>query len=117
MKRMLAAPDIYLYRGSVDFRKSTNDLAAIIESDTDLPLGSGIMFLFINKQRNKNKILYRDQTGFAFWCKRLEKAKYKWPSQEKKPIFTLLQHELDQLLSELTIVGHKAMKINELIMI
>ncbi len=41
MKRMLSAPEIYLYRESVDFRKSINGLAAIIESDTDLPLGSG----------------------------------------------------------------------------
>ncbi|MFS1495504.1 hypothetical protein BCU32_015335 [Vibrio lentus] len=39
MKHMLSAPEIYLYRESVDFRKSINGLAAIIESDTDLPLG------------------------------------------------------------------------------
>lgn len=38
MKRMLSAPEIYLYRESVDFRKSINGLAAIIENDTDLPL-------------------------------------------------------------------------------
>ena len=46
MKHMLSAPEIYLYRESVDFRKSINGLAAIIESDTDLPLGSGALFLF-----------------------------------------------------------------------
>ncbi len=53
MKRMLSAPEIYLYRESVDFRKSINGLAAMIESDTDLPLGSGALFLFTNKQRDK----------------------------------------------------------------
>ncbi|MGR5298827.1 hypothetical protein ACPV5U_25850 [Vibrio mediterranei] len=42
MKRMLSAPEIYLYRESIDFRKSINGLAAIIENDTDLPLGSGL---------------------------------------------------------------------------
>ncbi|WP_226972500.1 IS66 family insertion sequence element accessory protein TnpB [Vibrio navarrensis] len=41
---MLSAPEIYLYRESVDFRKSINGLAAIIENDTDLPLGSGALF-------------------------------------------------------------------------
>jgi len=35
MKHILSAPEIYLYRQSVDFRKSINGLAAIIESDTD----------------------------------------------------------------------------------
>ncbi|MEF1255378.1 IS66 family insertion sequence element accessory protein TnpB [Vibrio sp. M260112] len=61
MKRMLNAPEIYLYRESVDFRKSLNGLAAIIESDTDLPLGSGALFLFTNKQRDKIKVLYWDK--------------------------------------------------------
>ncbi|MGF2846976.1 IS66 family insertion sequence element accessory protein TnpB [Vibrio anguillarum] len=36
MKGMLSAPDIYLYRESVDFRKSINGLAAIIENDIGL---------------------------------------------------------------------------------
>ncbi|WP_192999810.1 IS66 family insertion sequence element accessory protein TnpB [Vibrio litoralis] len=34
MKLMLNAPNIYLYREYVDFRKSINGLAAIIESNT-----------------------------------------------------------------------------------
>lgn len=84
MKRMLSAPEVYLYRESVDFRKSINGLATIIESDTDLLLVSGALFLFTNKQRDKIKVLCWDKTGFALWYKRLEKAKYKWPSKEKK---------------------------------
>ncbi len=67
MKRMLSAPNIYLYRECVDFRKSINELAAIIESETDLPLGTGALFLFTNKQRDKVKVLYWDKTGFALW--------------------------------------------------
>jgi transposase len=58
MKRMLSAPEVYVYRVCVDFRKSINGLAAIIENDTDLPLGSGALFLFTNKQRDKIKVLY-----------------------------------------------------------
>ena len=116
MKRMLSAPKIYLYRESVDFRKSINGLAAIIENDTDLPLGSGALFLFTNKQRDKVKVLYWDKTGFALWYKRLEKAKYKWPSKEKNEVFTLTQFELDRLLSGFTIIGHKPVKINNFTM-
>ncbi|WP_439146382.1 IS66 family insertion sequence element accessory protein TnpB [Vibrio sp.] len=74
---MLSAPDIYLYREIVDFIKSINGLAAIIESDTDLSLRNGALFLFTNKQRDKIKVLYWDKPGFALWYKRLEKAKYK----------------------------------------
>lgn len=52
MKCMLSVPEIHLYRESVDFRKSINGLAAIIESDTHLPLGCGGLFLLTNKQRD-----------------------------------------------------------------
>ncbi|WP_135381580.1 IS66 family insertion sequence element accessory protein TnpB [Vibrio tasmaniensis] len=116
MKRMLSAPEIYLYRERVDFRKSINGLATIIESDTDLPLGSGALFLFTNKQRDKIKVLYWDKTGFALWYKRLEKAKYKWPTKEKNEVFTLTQFELDRLLSGFTIIGHKPVRINDFTM-
>ena len=116
MKRMLSAPNVYLYREFVDFRKSINGLAAIIESETDLPLGTGALFLFTNKQRDKIKVLYWDKTGFALWYKRLEKAKFKWPTQEKKQVYTLTQFDLDRLLSGFTIIGHKPIKIDNFTM-
>ncbi|MGR5067949.1 IS66 family insertion sequence element accessory protein TnpB [Vibrio alfacsensis] len=116
MIRMLSAPEIYLYRESVDFRKSINGLAAIIESDTDVPLGSGSLFLFTNKQRDKIKVLYWDKTGFVLWYKRLEKAKYKWSTKEKNEVFILTQFELDRLLSGFTIIGHKPVRTNDFTM-
>ncbi|MGF2849354.1 IS66 family insertion sequence element accessory protein TnpB [Vibrio anguillarum] len=64
----------------------------------------------------KIKVLYWDKTGFALWYKRLEKAKYKWPSKEKNQVFTLTQFELDRLLSGFTIIGHEPVKINDFTM-
>ncbi|WP_164711751.1 IS66 family insertion sequence element accessory protein TnpB [Vibrio zhugei] len=116
MKRMMTAPVVYLYREFVDFRKSINGLALLIESDTDLELGSGALFLFTNKQRDKIKVLYWDQTGYALWYKRLEKAKFKWPTQEKNTVLTLTQFDLDRLLSGFTIIGHKSVKIDSFTM-
>ncbi|WP_217520061.1 IS66 family insertion sequence element accessory protein TnpB [Vibrio metschnikovii] len=84
--------------------------------DFSLPLGSGALFLFTNKQRDKIKVLYWDKTGFALWYKRLEKAKYKWPSKEQNEVFTLTQFELDRLLSGFTIIGHKPVVINDFTM-
>lgn len=113
MKGLACPPAIYLYREFVDFRKSINGLAALVEAETDLPLDSGALFLFTNKQRDKIKVLYWDKTGFALWYKRLEKAKFKWPAQEKKQVFTLSQFELDRLLSGFTIIGHKPVEIRD----
>jgi len=56
---------LYLHRGFVDFRESTNGLVAIAETDMALPLMSGALFVFCNKGIDKLKILYWDNTGFA----------------------------------------------------
>ncbi|MCD8476371.1 MAG: IS66 family insertion sequence element accessory protein TnpB [Shewanella fodinae] len=111
MKNMLNAPNVYLYREYIDFRKSINGLAAIIESETDLPLSSGALFLFTNKQRDKLKALYWDKTGFALWYKRLEKAKFNWPTQVQSAVYSLTQFDLDQLLSGFSIIGHQPINI------
>ena len=58
MKGLTHPPAVYLYREFVDFRKSINGLAALVESETDLSVNSGALFLFTNKQRDKIKILY-----------------------------------------------------------
>ncbi|WP_413282881.1 IS66 family insertion sequence element accessory protein TnpB [Vibrio sp. MA40-2] len=116
MKGLVNPPTIYLYREFVDFRKSINGLAALVESETDLSLNSGALFLFTNKQRDKMKVLYWDKTGFALWYKRLEKAKFKWPSKEKNQVFTLSQFELERLLAGFTIIGHKSVEIHDFTM-
>jgi len=48
---------------------------------------------FCNKQRSQLKVLYWDQTGFALWQKRLEKAKFKWPRKMTDPTITLTHEQ------------------------
>ena len=49
----------------VDFRKSMNGLAALVEVGLELPVLSGALFVFCNKGRDKIKLLYWDNTSFA----------------------------------------------------
>ena len=44
MKLFVDPPQVYLHRDFVDFRKSINGLAAIVETDMALPTMSGALF-------------------------------------------------------------------------
>lgn len=49
MKMFISPSRIYLHRQFVDFRKSINGLSVIIDSELDLPVMSGDLFIFCNK--------------------------------------------------------------------
>ena len=102
-------PSVYLHRDFVDFRKSINGLAGIVEAELELPVMNGALFVFCNKGRDKLKILYWDKTGFALWYKRLEKDKFKWPTKLTTSTMSLSEHQLNWLLSGFDIEGHQVL--------
>ncbi len=48
---------VYLYPKLVDFRKSINGLAALVELDIKVMVFDPVLFVFLNKPRNRVKIL------------------------------------------------------------
>jgi len=97
----------YLYRTPVDFRKSINGLALIVEQELGLDPFNTSLYLFSNRARDKVKILYWDKTGFALWYKRLEKARFKWPVH-CNDVFEISEQQLHWLLEGYDIEGHQA---------
>lgn len=71
--------NIYLYRPFADFRKGISGLCGIVQDQMELNPFENYLFIFCNTRRDRIKILYWDQTGFAMWYKVLEKDKY-WPA-------------------------------------
>ena len=98
MRLFQDVPQVYLHRGPVDFRKAVNGLVLIIESEMALSPYADALFLFCNKQRDKMKVVYWDETGFCLWYKRLEKAKFQWPRKLDADIVELSEEQLHWLL-------------------
>lgn len=73
---------VYLCKEPIDFRKSINGLSVLVEQELELnPFGSAL-YVFINRQRNKIKVLYWHRNGFCLWLKRLEAEKFAWPKED-----------------------------------
>lgn len=92
------ACSIYLHRDPVDFRKAINGLAVIVSDAMALSPYDQALFVFCNKNRTQLKVLYWDETGFALWQKRLEKAKFKWPKKNPSTIPTITHEQWCWLL-------------------
>ena len=67
---------VLLHRESIDIRKSFDGLIGIVRTALRLDPLTPTFFVFFNKDRNKLKILYWDNDGFAIWYKRLEKGTF-----------------------------------------
>ncbi len=107
MKMFVQPSAVFLHRDFVDFRKSINGLTAIVEDELNADAFTGALFVFCNKAKDKLKILYWDKTGFAIWYKRLEKQKFKWPTNANNNELLLTSEQLDWLLTGYDVLGHQ----------
>jgi transposase len=67
---------IFFYQAPTDLRKGFEGLSAVIEIAFQGELTSGAYFVFVNKPRDRMKVLYWDLDGLAIWYKRLEKGTF-----------------------------------------
>ena len=70
---------IYLCTGPTDMRKSFDGLSALVASVINKDLLSGHWFLFLNRRRDRIKLMYWDRDGLAIWYKRLEAGTFETP--------------------------------------
>lgn len=81
---MIALPPllrIFLYRLPTDMRKSFHGLVALTESAMKQDPLSGSLFVFLNRRRDRIKILYWGQTGFCIWYQQLQQGTYQLPGE------------------------------------
>lgn len=81
---MLSLPPsvrIYVAAEGVDLRYGFDGLAAATRTVIEQSPTSGHVFVFLNRRRNRIKVLVWDRTGYLLVYKRLERGTFHLPAQ------------------------------------
>lgn len=100
-------PNIFLCIEPVDFRKAINGLSLIVEQSLELDPFSPSLYVFINRGKDKLKILYWEKNGFVLWYKCLEKDRFKWPKESTSSTITLDGEQLNWLIDGFDLWNNK----------
>ena len=91
---------VWLCRKAVDFRKGINGLSILVEDQLVRDPFSGQLFVFVNKKRDKIKILYWERAGFCMWQKRLEAERFKWPEHFQGDVLSSSSERLSRAVGQ-----------------
>ena len=104
---------VWLAREPQDFRKGINGLSIVVEEHLHHDPFSGQLFVFINKARDKIKVLYWERSGFCLWHKRLEKERFKWPEHLSGDVLTLDGQQLNWLLDGYDLAASRWKRVSD----
>lgn len=71
---------VYIYSQHVDMRKSIDGLSLIVVDELELNPQDKVLYLFYNRARDKFKGILWDGNGFMLLYKRLDKGRFKFPT-------------------------------------
>jgi transposase len=94
-----SAVRIFLCTRPTDLRKSFDGLSGLVQECFGQDLLTGHLFLFLNRRRDRIKILYFDRDGLAIWYKRLEAGSFQLPHPGGPDGVELQPAQLAMLLS------------------
>jgi len=69
----------WLYMGVADMRKGFDGLSGLISRELEGDPLSGDVFVFVNRGRNRMKLLLWEEGGMVLWYKRLEGGTFELP--------------------------------------
>ena len=80
MLSIAAGTRIFVAADATDMRKRFDGLQGLVLGVLEQDPLSGHLFLFVNRRRDKLKILYWDGDGLAIWYRRLERGTFQMPT-------------------------------------
>lgn len=100
MQIKLNAPTVLFYNSAIDFRKSIDSLATLVQMELNQNPSQGI-YIFFNRARDKLKILAWHGNGFVLLYKRLEIGKFTIPDAKDAQSVSLDEKQLSWVLAGL----------------
>ncbi len=95
---------VFAYPSPADLRKGFNGLYGLVVDGLDENPLSGDLFLFVNRNRNRAKVLLWDGTGLCIFQKRLEQGRFAKLWRDTKKV-TLSHSELSLFLEGCELIG------------
>lgn len=100
----------FLYGPATDMRKGFAGLGGLVREHVAHELMSGDVFIFINRRRDRIKLLMWDVTGFALYYKQLERGTFELPKMANETSGELRWSDLVMLLEGIEIKSIKRRK-------
>ena len=95
---------IYLHTRPTDMRKSFDGLSGLVRSVFQADPTNGSLFLFINRRRDRIKMLWWDQDGLALFYKRLEAGTFEMlQAADESAVLQIDATQLAMLLGGVTL--------------
>jgi len=98
----------HLYRHPADMRKGFDGLSGLIVSALRTDPLNGDAYIFLNKRRNRMKLLLWESGGFVIYYKRLEKGTFEIPAVA--PATNSIELTADELLLLIAGIELKSVK-------
>jgi len=99
----------FLFREPTDMRKGFNGLSGLVREHASYDLLGGDVFIFMNKRRDRLKLLVWDRTGFVVWYKVLEQGTFELPNANSSTV-ELAWSDLQMLLEGIELSSIKRRK-------
>jgi transposase len=100
---------IYLHTEVTDMRKGIDGLSGLVRGQFAEDPTGGSLYLFVNRRRDRLKMLYWDGTGFWIFYKVLEQGTFEVTATDDKRI-VIDTTQLAMLLGGVSLVGLKRRK-------
>jgi len=97
---------VFAYAAVTDMRKSYEGLSALVRNSLGHDLLRGDLYLFVNRRKNRAKVLFFDGTGLCIFMKRLERGNFAAPwERTSEKTLRLTTSELAVFLEGSKVVG------------